>query len=328
MPDIHLIDGKTVRDLLTMDLCIEVMGKAVIAATNKSIALPPRMWMPLYDKSGSLGLMPGSASEQSIYGVKVVGLHPDNPQEGRPTVQGFVALFEHETGAPVAIINAAELTAIRTAAVSGLATKLLARPDVERHGILGTGAQALTHAEAILSARPSVKETVIWGRDVSKAKAVADAIKERTGVNARATEHAEDAAACDVVTTVTGAKTPILRGAWLPDGAHINLVGSHEPNRREADTLTITRSSVFVDLRESALAEAGDLLIPIEEGALSADDIVGEIGAVAQGRVRGRIDADEVTLFKSLGNIAQDIYAADALLRKAVNSGVGAIVEF
>lgn len=328
MPDIRLIDGKTIRELLTMDLCIEAMREAMIAATNKTIEIPPRLWAPLYDKSGSLGLMPGSASAPPIYGAKVVGLHPDNPAKGRPTVQGFVILFDHETGAPTAIVDGAAITAIRTAAVSGLATKLLAREDAASHGVLGTGVQAQSHAEAILTARPTIKEIVIWGRDTNKAKALADTIRARTRVNARAAEKAEDAAACDVVSTVTAAKTPILRGAWLRAGAHVNLVGPHDPKHREADTEAITRSSVFVDLFESAMAEAGDILIPIAEDAFSADRIVGEIGAVAQGSVRGRADANEITMFKSLGVIAQDLYASQAVLRVAAESGAGTVVNF
>ncbi len=328
MPDVRLIDGKTVRNLLTMDLCIEAMRDAMIAATNKTVDMPPRLWAPLFDESGSLGLMPGSASEPPMYGAKVVSLHPDNPATGRPTIQGFVILFDHETGAPTAILDGAEITSIRTAAVSGLATKLLARPDVETHGVFGTGVQAQTHAEAIVAARPSIRETVIWGRNEDKAKTVAKAIAERTGVNARATANAEEAAACDVLSTVTSAQKPILQGAWLREGAHINLVGPHNPEHREADTETIARASVFVDLVESAMAEAGDILIPITEGAFSANKIVGEIGDVAQGRVRGRASPDEITVFKSLGVVAQDLYAAEALLRVARASDAGTLVKF
>jgi ornithine cyclodeaminase/alanine dehydrogenase-like protein (mu-crystallin family) len=228
----------------------------------------------------------------------------------------------------MALLDGAEITALRTAAVSGLATRLLARPDAGSHGILGTGVQARMHIDAIHAARPLATEVRVWGRDHARTKAFAVQESTRTGHAVRAVPSAREAAECDIVSTTTGAALPVLEGHWLHAGTHVNLVGAHRPTEREADTATITRASVYVDLMESAMNEAGDLLLPIAEGAFARDRIVGDLGQLAAGQIPGRTSAAQITLFKSLGVVAQDLFAAWAVLQRAVQADAGTVVNF
>jgi ornithine cyclodeaminase len=239
-----------------------------------------------------------------------------------------VLLFDRASGAPLAVIDGAAVTALRTAAASGLATDRLARPDVRSLGVLGAGVQARAHLEAILAVRPAIAEVMVWARRPEAARAVAEEEAARLGVAIRAVSDPAEAGACDVVCTVTSAAAPVLKGDWLTPGGHINLVGAHRPFDREADTAALACARLFVDARASALAEAGDILIPISEGAFGPEHIVGEIGEVVAGYVTGRRDPLEITAYKSLGSVAQDLYAAGAILARAKASGDGIDVAF
>ena len=321
-----IINRKEVERLLSMSACIDAMADAMRAASSGAVTMPLRLFSPLADDSGSLGVMPGSALDPPFFGAKVISLRFDNPAKGLPAVQGYVSLFDHETGRPVAVIEGASVTAIRTAAASGLATRELARPGARTHGIFGTGVQAVTHIDAIACVR-DMQEVVVWGRDADKARRFAERQSERTRLHIRATGDPAQAARCDVVSTVTAATEPVLKGEWLRPGTHVNLVGVHTPQAREADTRAILRSRVYVDLMESAMSEAGDLLIPIGEGAIEKAHILGEIGQVLAGGVPGRADDDEITLYKSLGIVAQDLFAAAHVYAQAVERGAGVEVD-
>ena len=310
MNELSILNGEDVARTLPMSSCIDAVEQAMVAVSGKAATTPLRMITPLVDQSGMMAVMPSSASRPAVYGIKVLSLHPQNPQHGRPAIQGFIALFEHTTGAPFALVDGASVTAIRTAAASGLATKLLSREDSRTHGIMGTGVQAFSHASAIATARPSVERIVVWGRDKAKAETVAAEISRRSGTDCEAACHPSEAAACDIVSTVTGATEPILRSEWVNPGAHINAVGSHSAIKREIDSETVAKAKVYVDLLDSAINEAGDILIPIDEGHISADHIVGELGALCQGDIVGRTDDKDITLFKSLGFAAEDIFSA------------------
>lgn len=324
MHSIPFFYASTIERLLSMDRCIDMMKDAMIAATEKAIVAPPRLIVPLHDESGLFALMPGSARTPAIFGAKIISLLPANPHKGRPAIQGFVCLFDHETGAPIAFLEGSAITAIRTAGVSGLATRLLARADVETHGIFGTGVQARAHAASIKAARPSIAHTLVWGRSFKKARAVAADISAQLGIHAEAVAEPQAVAACDVISTVTASPTPVIEGGWIRSGAHMNLVGAHSKSTREADTETILRSKNYVDLYESAQNEAGELLMPIEEGAFSMDQVVGEIGALAQGKIEGRGSDEDITCYHSVGVFAQDLYAAHAVLEVANFSGASA----
>jgi ornithine cyclodeaminase len=302
------------------------MADAMRAASDDAVSMPLRLFTPLADDSGSLGLMPGSALEPPFFGAKVISLRFDNPAQGLPTVQGYVSLFDHDTGTPVALIEGSSVTAIRTAAASGLATRELARQDARSHGVFGTGVQAVTHIDAVACVR-EIDRVVVWGRDADKARRFAAQQSARTRLEVTATDDPADAARCDVVSTVTAATQPILRGEWLQPGCHLNLVGVHTPDAREADTETVRRSRVYVDRMESAMNEAGDLLIPIVEGAIGEAHILGEIGQVLAGAVPGRTGASDITLYKSLGIVAQDLFAAAQIYARALERGAGVEVD-
>jgi ornithine cyclodeaminase/alanine dehydrogenase-like protein (mu-crystallin family) len=322
----RIINRQEVERLLPMAACIDVMADAMRAASSGAVRMPLRLFAPLADDSGSLGVMPGSTLEPPFFGAKVISLRFGNPARGLPAVQGYVSLFDHDTGRPVALVEGASITAIRTAAASGLATRELARKDARSHGIFGTGVQAVTHIDAVSCVR-EVLEVIVWGRDAGKARRFAEQESKRTKLDVRATDDPVEAAGCDVVSTVTAATEPLLRGEWLRPGTHVNLVGVHTPQAREADTRVILRSRVYVDLMDSAMNEAGDLLIPLAEGAIDERHIRGEIGQVLAGDVPGRTGDADITLYKSLGIVAQDLFAAAHVYARAVAEGAGVEVD-
>jgi ornithine cyclodeaminase len=322
-----IVNAEETRRLLPMAECIDVMDRAMRAASAGAVDAPKRIIAPLADGISYFIVMPGSTSGSTVYGAKVVSLHPANPASGRPAVQGFVTLFDAQTGTPAALIDGAEITRIRTAAASALAAQTLARPDARSHGIFGAGVQAASHLEAIACVR-SIDRVVVWARNHEKAKKFATEQSQRHGIEVTAEERPDQAAACDMVSVVTNSPKPVLKGAWLNPGAHLSLVGSHEAEHREVDTEAVSRAAVYVDSRRGALSEAGDLLIPIQEGRFSADDIVGEVGAVLAGAAPGRCDSQQITLYKSLGIVAQDLFAAEYVLRQAQSSGVGTSIAF
>jgi ornithine cyclodeaminase/alanine dehydrogenase-like protein (mu-crystallin family) len=292
--------------------CIDAMAQAMISVSGRAASMPPRTVMPLIDHSGYFAVMPGSLGEPLVYGAKVVSLHPANPAAGRPAIQGFVALFDHETGRPLALVDGAEITALRTAAASGLATRLLSRSDSSTLGLLGYGVQAGAHLEAICAVR-DIAEVRVWGRSLERARAFVERHSARLHPNIVAVAEPQTAASCDIVCAVTGSAEPIILGEWLQPGAHVNLVGAHSPQTREADTALVKRGRVYVDALVSAFSEAGDILIPIEEGAIAPSHVVGEIGALLLGRVEGRTTSAQITVYKSLGVVAQDLVAAHAV---------------
>jgi ornithine cyclodeaminase len=321
-----IINRKEVERLLPIAACIDVMADAMRAASSGAVSMPLRLFTPLADDSGSLGLMPGSTLEPPYFGAKVISLRFDNPAKGLPTVQGYVSLFEHDTGTPVALIEGSSVTAIRTAAASGLATRELARQAARSHGVFGTGVQAVTHIDAVACVR-DIDRVVVWGRDPEKVRRFAAQQSARTELEVIATDDPAEAAACDVVSTVTAANEPVLEGEWLRPGCHVNLVGVHTPDAREADTEAVRRARVYVDLMESAMNEAGDLLIPIAEGAIGKAHILGEIGQVLAGAVAGRTGDGDITMYKSLGIVAQDLFAGAHIYARALEDGAGIEVD-
>jgi ornithine cyclodeaminase/alanine dehydrogenase-like protein (mu-crystallin family) len=322
-----IIRAAEIRELLSMAECVEVMDRAMRAFSAGEVTVPPRTIAPLADGRSFFILMPGEMQSPPMYGAKIVGLHPDNPGQGRPAVQGFVVLFDSRTGNPAALADGAEITAIRTAAASALATRILARPQATSHGIFGTGVQAASHLEAVCCVR-TIRSVRVWGRDPEKARRFAAEHSDRLKMSIIAVTDPAEAGACDIVSCVTNSPEPVLAGSWLQPGAHVNLVGAHEPQDREADTEAVADSAVYVDSREGTLAEAGDILIPIAEGAVTREHIVGEIGDVLLGGVQGRENLSQITLYKSLGLFAQDLFAGSFLLEKALSQDKGQRVEF
>ncbi len=308
----QIIDAAQVRASLPMSTCIEVMAKAMMGVSAGAVSIPPRIIMPLVDGSAYFGVMPGSLSSPLIYGAKIVSLHPANAAAGRPSINGLVALFDHHTGLPVAVLDGGEITTLRTGAASGLATRLLARTGSTTLGLFGAGVQASAHLEAICAVRP-IEEVRVWSRNWQSASDFVAHHRSRFKCGLLSVREPRDAAACDIVCTVTSASEPIIFGDWLRPGAHVNLVGAHSPKTRESDTSLVKHARLYVDSRKSALSEAGDILIPISEGAIDSSHVVGEIGAVLTNQVAGRTTEEQITVYKSVGVVAQDLAAAHAV---------------
>lgn len=310
MPPQYL-DRERVAALLPMDACINVMEQTFrsLAAGDTLQPLRSLMWLP--DRSGILGMMPGYAQKPGILGIKVITIFHANGALGHPSHQGVVMLFDAKLGTPLLMLDAAEITAIRTAATSALATKILAREDATHLAILGTGEQAEKHIQAIRSVR-KLDRITIWGRNIDHAKSLAAKFKN-TQIAPTVQEAVSDA---DIICTVTASREPVLYGEWLPEGTHINAVGSCTPTTRELDTAAVLRSSLFTDRYESLFHEAGEFLIPKNEGHLTETDVQGELGELLTGAKQGRKNASEITLFKSLGIAAEDLFAAHYIFEK------------
>lgn len=312
-----VITAKEVRDHLAMDDCIDLMTEVQAALSRGDISLPLRSMLPV-SGDNLLAVMPGSLSQ--VFGAKLLSLFPDNPANDRPSIQGLILLFDPATGEPTALIDAISVTAIRTAAASASATRLLAVDDAHRLALLGYGVQAATHLEAMCCVRP-VDQVKVWGPDLQKAQDFAQRSSEEFKLPVEAVQHPQYAVQdADLVCSVSAAQRPIIEGDWLSPGSHINLVGAHNSGSREADGATLARARVYTEITEFAFSEAGDILLAIEEGSISRQHITGEIGAVSNGTLKGRTTTEQITLYKSLGNIAQDLAAAQHVFSRNQSS--------
>jgi len=315
-----VLNQEEVERLLDMEGCIEAMADALASLARGEVHVPLRFVVKPEDEPSLIGLMPAHrAGESPLYSLKTVCVFPDNPKRGLDAHQGTVTLFDGETGEVRALMNASAITAIRTAAVSAVATRLLAREDAKELGILGAGVQARSHLEA-LSGFDRVR---VYSPTAEHARALA----EETGAEAVAT--AEEAVrGADVVVTATSSPEPVLERAWLKDGAHVNVIGGRPPQMREVDIATIADSSFYVDRRESAENEAFDYRDALEAGAIGPDHIKAEIGEVLIGTKPGRSSPEELTVFRSLGLAVEDLAAAEYVVRRARETGAGTEVEF
>ncbi len=325
--EVLIVNQSEVSQLLPMRECIDVMKEAFAALAKGNVILPlrPVMWLP--EKVGALGMMPAYVGDLHVMGLKVVSVFPGNHGTAYDSHMGAVMIFEARHGQPLAIMDASEITAIRTAAASGVATKLLAREDAGDLAILGSGTQARSHLEAMLLCR-NIRRVRVWSRNQENALGFARRESQRLKISVEPAATVKEAVeGADLICTTTSSPDPILFGEYLSVGTHINAVGSSVPFARELDTAAVVRSRLFVDRRESTLNEAGDFLIPKNEGAFGDDHIQGEIGEIVIGRIQGRKGPEEITLFKSLGLAIEDIASAEYIYRKALDKGMGTLVE-
>ena len=308
----RFIDKEEVERRLTYEICIPIVREAMIAFSQGETRQLLRSLIPL-EGGRVFGIMPGAMGASAAYGAKLISVYPDNFDRGLPSHQGLVILFEPETGAPVCVADATAITAIRTAAASAVATQALARTDARRLAILGYGEQAATHARAIAKVR-NLEGITIWGRSPERAAAFAAKIGEELGVGAKAAADARTAVAhADIICTVTAAREPILMGAWVAPGTHINVVGSGFAGPSEVDNDLVVRSRFIADSREGVLAQGAEFLNAKAAGLVDDEHIVAEIGQVLAGDVVGRRSAQEITVYKSLGHVVQDLSSAWAL---------------
>jgi ornithine cyclodeaminase/alanine dehydrogenase-like protein (mu-crystallin family) len=324
---IRMLDAAAVHELLPMDRCIGLMRRAFeMVATGETIQ-PVRQALRTPDGRGFLGWMPGYTARPEWLGIKAISVFPGNFGTAFGSHQGMVLMFEPEHGTLVAALEAGAVTAIRTAAATAVATDVLAPAGSRSLGILGYGEQAATHIEALLRVRP-FESLSIWGRDRARAKRLAARSAERFGVRAAAVADAREAAQADVVCTVTSATEPILEGAWLHQGQHLNLVGSSVPTASEVDEATIARGRLFADFRESALALGGEFRRAKAKGLVSDDAILGCVGDVIVGKLKARSSPLDITIFKSLGMASEDLVASDFVCAEAARRGLGVLVDW
>ena len=305
------------------------MRESLIALAAGQVHQPLRTIVRPPDAAGVMGLMPSYISgDAAAFGLKAICVFPGNPAKGKDAHQGAVLLFSAETGELEAMMNASAITAVRTAAVSGVATDLLAREDACNLAIIGTGVQARSHLAAMSQVR-SIKRCRIASRHIAHAQKFAQELARSFSFPLEPVATVEEAIAdADLIVTATTAIEPIVKREWISPGAHLNLVGACTPNSREVDSATIAASSLFVDRRESTINEAGDYLLAARDGAVGPDHIRAEISEVLHGDKSGRTSPEQITLFKSLGLAVEDLAAAEYLYRKAQDLNAGTWVDF
>jgi len=317
-----VLSDRDVRELLDMESCIEAMSEVLTSLARDELYQPLRSLVQPPGAQGFIGLMPSHrGGEHAAYALKEIVVTPDNPTRGLDAHQGAVLLHDGTTGELVAVLNASPVTEIRTAAVSAVATRALARADAQRVAILGAGVQARAHVHAMRAVLDD-PEVRIWARRIEAAEQLA---AETAAIVSPSPDSALFGA--EVVCTTTSAKEPIVQRRWLSPGTHVNAVGSVGPGR-ELDSDTVRASSFFVDRRESALNEGGDYGLAAEEGAIEPDHIKAELGEVLAGLAPGRADEEELTVFKSYGIGVEDLAAAELVVARARERGVGAEVVF
>ena len=327
MPRILVLTNDEVARLLTMATCIELMAEALAGLARGQAEQPLRLVVRPPGAAGVMALMPAyRGGSAPAFGLKSIGVFPGNLERGLDSHQGALMLFDGDTGELRALLNASEVTAIRTAAVSAVATRVLAREDAGDLAILGSGVQARSHLVALALVR-RLRRVRVASLRFNRARAFA-AEQGGHGFPVEAVATAEEAVrGADLVVTATSAAEPVLRGEWIGPGTHLNVVGASLPDRREVDGATMAAARVYVDRRESAENEAGDYRLAVGEGAIPKDHIRAELGEVLIGKAPGRSGPDEITLFKSLGLAVEDLWSAAYLYERAREAGGGAWVE-
>jgi len=322
---ILVLAGHHVRELLPYAECADVMRHALAELARGQIQQPLRTVVRPRDAAGFMGLMP-AYSPGAGYGLKAICITPGNPAIGKDAHQGGVLLFDVRTGEPLALVNASAVTEIRTAAVSAVATGLLAGPGAAELAIIGTGVQGRAHAHAIAATRP-LAGIRLAGRDLARTREVAAELAGQLGVPVSAHDEVPAAVAgAGIVVTATTSPQPVLRREWLSPGAHVNAVGACVPSARELDSATMAEAAIFADSRESVSHEAGDYLLAERDGVVNP--VRAELGELLTGTAPGRAGDGELTVFESLGLAAEDLAAASYLYEKATRLGAGTPADF
>lgn len=315
------IDNKQLKDNLSVDECRKLMKNTLIKLScGKAIEIQ-RQAIHLGD-GNIFGLMPAYNMDDKIAGIKVITVFHDNVKKNLPSHQGIVSLFEIETGRPISILDGGSITAIRTAAVSAAVTETLSKKSSKTMAILGAGVQAREHIIAISKIR-DIEEIRVWSRNYDGVKKFVKQMMNEVNLKIVASISVEEAVKnADIICTVTPSTTPILKYEWVSKGAHINAVGSCTPNARELDTELMVNGKIYVDRKKATLIEAGDYLIPFKQGILKEDDIIGEVGLVFTGEIKGRESDEEITIFEALGLAVEDISCAYFVYNKIMKEGL------
>lgn len=327
MTTIRILSGKQIREAVTMKEIIDAMQTAFVELSAGRAEMPIRSHISIAQPEGTALFMPSYMRPTEMIGIKTVTLFEENRNNSIPYIQGMVSLFDGRNGTPKAVLDGMTITALRTGAVSGLATELLARQDSSVCGIFGAGVQGRTQLEAVCAVRPITK-AFVYDTFPAASQKFADDLSKQLNIEIVAAESSEETVRdADIICCATISETPVFHDRNLPAGVHINAVGSYKPHVQEVPEDMVLRSRLYVDHRESALEETGDLIIPINNGSMTEAHIVAEIGEVVAGNAPARISDTEITFFKSVGVAVQDLAAAAVSLEKAENLGIGTVAE-
>lgn len=321
-----ILNQTEVADLLPMPSCIAIMEDVLADLARGEAVQPLRVVVPL-PHDHIFGLMPAHWERKRVAGAKLISVFQDNHDRGLPSHQGVVVLFDTTDGAPIAIVNGQQITAIRTAAVSAVGTRHLARDDAKVLAMIGTGEQARTHLEAIQCVA-SLERVSVWGPHRAHALRYQADMAKQFGIRIDVCDSVQEAVReADIICTVTSAKAPILHGDWVKPGAHVNAVGASRKTERELASDLVQRARFYADRVESARNESGDFLTPLQEGVIGESHLIGEIGDLLLGRIPGRQSDTEITVFKALGLAVEDIAAAQFVYQEALRLGKGTVSE-
>jgi ornithine cyclodeaminase len=333
----RLLTETDVKAVLTMDDLIETMGSALKAFSAGQVAQPVRTVIPIHGEHAFFGLMPAfareggtsSATTKRALGAKLVTVFGGNAERGLPSHLASIVLLDPETGALQALLDGRYITEARTAAVSAVSSRLLARKTAKSLAIIGSGVQARSHLDA-LSRVHTLRQVSVWSPNKLRRDRFVEECKgsdPRQSVTIAAVDHAGEAVVgADVIVLVTSSPTPVIEDGWVKPGAHVICVGACRPTQREMDPALVARARLFVDSRAAALVESGDVVLGIQEGRFATDHIVAELGELTAGAIGRRSDT-EVTIFKSLGLAVEDVTAAALAYRRAVERGIGAVLD-
>jgi len=318
-----LLSEDDVRAVLSMDDLVRAMHSALRQFSSGRVSQPLRTVLEVGAQKAYFGVMPAFIDDPPVLGTKLVTVYASNAQAKLPSHLATIILLDSATGELLAVMDGRYITEARTAAVSAASVQLLARDGASTLAILGSGVQARSHLEAISSVA-ALEDVRVWSPNEARRAAFAWEMQKQGAPAIRPMDSARDAVrGADIVVLATASREPVVHGEWIADGAHVCAVGACRPDQREMDTALVQRGRVFVDSRVGALAEAGDLVLPIVEGAIGADHIAGELGELAVGRIQGRLSAGDVTIFKSLGMAVEDLAAAHLAYVRAAERGLG-----
>jgi ornithine cyclodeaminase len=327
---LRIIATEDVRKLVPMASAIEIVKQAMAQLSAGDAAVPMRTQLEVTQHRGVTLFMPAYLAATDQLGLKIVSVFPRNLERGIPTIHALITVVDAATGQPTAVMNGTFLTAMRTGAVSGVATELLARPDAVVAAIFGAGVQGRTQLEAVCEVR-DIKRVLVFDTNRASAEAYAKEMRTLGGRIpndiALAASPREALEPADIVCTTTTAIEPVFEDTTLKPGTHINAVGAFTPDTREIPAETVQRARLFVDSREACWAEAGDLIIPRDNGLISENDVVAELGELVAGTKPGRSNREEITLFKSVGNAVQDVAVASRVFGQATELGLGTELE-
>lgn len=322
-----ILSQADVDRLLPLSACIDVMAAALASLARGEAILPLRTVILLPESTDAFAVMPGFLGTPRTIGAKIITVYPGNHGTEFDSHQGAVLLFDGQNGSLSALLDATAITTIRTAAVSAVATRLLARERASRLAIIGSGVQAHAHLAAMCAIRP-IKSLRVWSRNTDHARVLVNAAREKFELDAEVSPTAPDAVRdAEIVCTATSARQPVLNGEWLAPGTHINAIGASQASARELDSAAVVKARLYVDRRESALKEPGDILVPLHEGDIGPEHIIAEIGELLIGRGEGRRNDQDITLFKSLGLAVEDLASASYVYTEALRVGAGVRVE-